>query len=107
MIHSLSNITGGGITENIVRSIPENHCAEIDLAKIKIKKVFKWIKGFGVDDKEMLKTFNCGVGFCLIIKENNFKKILKFFSKEYKPYKIGKVVFDKNRKINYLNNLKW
>ncbi|MAJ85751.1 MAG: phosphoribosylformylglycinamidine cyclo-ligase [Candidatus Pelagibacter sp.] len=107
LIHSLSNITGGGITENIVRSIPENHCAEIDLAKIKIKKVFKWIKGFGVDDKEMLKTFNCGVGFCLIIKENNFKKILKFFSKEYKPYKIGKVVFDKNRKINYLNNLKW
>ena len=48
----------------------------------------------------MLKTFNCGVGFCLIIKKN-LKKINKFFSKEYKPYVIGKIIRGKNKvKLN-------
>ena len=49
----------------------------------------------------MLKTFNCGVGFCLIINPKNIKKINKFFLKEYKPYIIGKI--SKNRKKVSLN----
>ena len=49
----------------------------------------------------MLKTFNCGVGFCLITESKNLKKIDKFFSKEYKPYVIGKISENKNlKKIN-------
>ena len=49
----------------------------------------------------MLKTFNCGVGFCIIIKKNNFNKVKKFFSKNYKPYVIGKIITGKNKiKIN-------
>jgi len=49
----------------------------------------------------MLKTFNCGVGFCLIIKPQNLKKINKFFSKEFKPYVIGKIISGKNKvKLN-------
>ena len=39
----------------------------------------------------MLKTFNCGVGFCLVINPKNMKKVIKFFPKEYKPYIIGKI----------------
>ena len=39
----------------------------------------------------MLKTFNCGVGFCLVVKRSNYKKIIKFFPKKYKPYVIGKI----------------
>ena len=53
----------------------------------------------GISEKEMLKTFNCGVGFCLIIERNNLKKINKFFSKKYKPYVIGKISEDKNKVI--------
>ena len=41
---------------------------------------------------EMLKTFNCGVGFCLIIDRGDLKKINKFFSKEFKPYVIGEEI---------------
>ena len=57
----------------------------------------------------MLKTFNCGVGFCLIINPKNFKKIKKFFTKEYKPYVIGKITTGKNKiklneKINWSQN---
>ena len=107
LINASANITGGGITENITRSIPQNLCAEIDLSKIKILKIFKWIKNFGVSDKEMLKTFNCGVGFCLILNEKKLKKITRFFKKDYKPYKIGKIVNNKIKKINYYNKLKW
>ena len=45
----------------------------------------------------MLKTFNCGVGFCIIVESKNFKKISSFFSKEYKPYVIGKILNGKNK----------
>ena len=67
----------------------------------KTKKIFKWLKQNNINDKEMLKTFNCGVGFCLIIKPQNLKKINKFFSKEFKPYVIGKIISGKNKvKLN-------
>ena len=42
-----------------------------------------------INDREMLKTFNCGVGFCLIVNKKNIKKIKNVFSKTYKPYSIG------------------
>ena len=49
----------------------------------------------------MLKTFNCGVGFCLIIKPQNLNKIRKFFTKEFKPYIIGKITAGKSKvKLN-------
>ena len=52
-------------------------------------------------DKEMIKTFNCGVGFCLIVNSKNLKKINKYFSKDFKPYEIGKIINGKkNVKLN-------
>ena len=106
LLHSAAHITGGGLIDNLTRSIPENLCLNIDLAKIKIKKIFKWIKSNNVSDQEMLKTFNCGVGFCLIVKKNNLNKIKKYFSKEYLPYEIGFISKNK-RKLNVYNKIKW
>ena len=57
-------------------------------------------------DKEMLKTFNCGVGFCIIIKSKNLKKVKKFFTKEYEPYVIGKIISGKN-KIKLNEKINW
>ena len=91
LINGCANITGGGISDNIKRVIPENLVAEINLSKIKTLKIFRWLKNQGVNDQEMLKTFNCGVGFCLIVKRSNYKKIIRFFPKKYKPYVIGKI----------------
>jgi len=62
------------------------------LGKIKTLKIFNWLKKNDISEKEMLKTFNCGVGFCLIAKPNDIKKIGKYFSKEFKPYVIGQIV---------------
>ena len=91
LINGCANITGGGLPDNIKRVIPEKLCAEIYLDKIKPLKIFKWLKDNGVNDKEMIKTFNCGVGFCLIVNSKKIKKINSYFSKEFKPYIIGKI----------------
>ena len=101
LINGCANITGGGLVDNIKRVIPENLIAEINLNNIRTSKIFKWLKKNGISDKEMLKTFNCGVGFCLIISPKNLKKVKKFFTKEFNPYVIGKISKGKNKfKLN-------
>ena len=101
LISGCANITGGGLADNVKRIIPDGMIANIDLNKIKTKKIFKWLRQNNIEDKEMLKTFNCGVGFCLIAKPKDLKKIKKFFTKEFKPYVIGKIISGKNKvKIN-------
>jgi phosphoribosylaminoimidazole synthetase len=99
LINGCANITGGGLSDNIKRIIPDKLSANINLGQIKTSKIFNWLKNNGISDKEMLKTFNCGVGFCLIIERKNLKKIDKFFSQKYKPYVIGKISEDKNKVI--------
>ena len=64
----------GGLPDNLKRVIPNGLCAEIDLNRIKVLKIFKWLKNQNISDQEMLKTFNCGVGFCLIIESKNLKE---------------------------------
>ena len=106
ILNGCANITGGGLKDNIKRVIPNNLCAEIDLSKIKILKIFKWLKNSGIDDNEMLKTFNCGVGFCLIINKKNLQKVKKCFSKQFQPYVIGKISRNSKRvKVN--GKIKW
>ena len=105
-INASAHITGGGLIENLLRSIPDNFSLQIDLSKIKVKSIFKWIKRKNISDNEMMRTFNCGVGFCLIVKKKNVEKIKKFFTKEYMPYEIGKISNGKKR-INLSNFLQW
>jgi len=101
LINGCANITGGGLGDNVKRIIPNGLTADIQLDKIKTKKIFKWLKKNNIDDKEMLKTFNCGVGFSLIINPKNLNKVKKVFSKDFKPYVIGKITAGKNKvKLN-------
>ena len=106
LINSCANITGGGLADNIKRVIPQGTTAEINLSKIKTKKIFSWLKSNNISDNEMLRTFNCGVGFCLIIDPKNLNKVKKFFTKEYKPYVIGKINLGKN-KIKFNEKINW
>ena len=82
LLNGCANITGGGLPDNLKRVIPNGLCAEIDLNRIKVLKIFKWLKNQNISDQEMLKTFNCGVGFCLIIESKNLRRIFEFFSKK-------------------------
>ena len=106
LINGCANITGGGIEENIKRVLPSNLCASIDLKKIKPKSIFKWIHKQGVKEKEMIKTFNCGVGFSIIINSKNLEKIKKYFSKDFKPYVIGKII-NKKKSVELNGKIKW
>ena len=78
LINAAAHITGGGLIENLLRSVPNNLTLNIDLSKIKIIKIFKWLKTKSISDQEMIRTFNCGVGFCLIVDKRNVKKLKKF-----------------------------
>ena len=106
ILNGCANITGGGLKDNIKRIVPKNLCAEIDLNKIKTLKIFKWLKKSGIVENEMLKTFNCGVGFCLVINPKNLNKVYKYFSKKFKPYVIGKI--SKNsKKVKLSGKINW
>jgi phosphoribosylformylglycinamidine cyclo-ligase len=66
-IKALAHITGGGLSENLPRVLPDGLAAHIDLAKWTAPAVFGWLKRAGnLDDEEMLRTFNCGVGLILV-----------------------------------------
>ena len=107
LISGCAHITGGGLQDNLSRIIPKNLGANIYLDKIKVIPVFKWIKNAGVDDMEMLKTFNCGIGFCLVTKKKNINKIKRYFKKGFKPYVIGHITKNKKNKILFNEKIKW
>jgi len=106
LINGCANITGGGLINNLIRVVPNDLCINLDLKKIKTTKIFKWIKNFNVKDSEMLNTFNCGVGFCLITKKRNIQKIKKTFSKKYQPYEVG-YISKNSSKFKTYGKLQW
>ena len=106
LINAAAHITGGGLVENLLRSIPNNLALNIDLSKVKILKIFKWLKSKKISDQEMIQTFNCGIGFCVIASRKNIEKIKKIFPRKYMPYEIGFISRNKN-KINFSKSLKW
>ena len=106
LLNGCANITGGGLADNLKRVIPDGLIADIDLSKVKTKKIFRWLKQNNIEDKEMLKTFNCGVGFCLIVKKKILNNIKKYFTEEFKPYVIGKIMSGKN-KIKLNGKIDW
>lgn len=108
VIHGMAHITGGGIEGNLSRVIPDGLCAKIDLSKIRLLNVFKYIRDNGnISDDEMLRTFNCGVGFNVVVSQKDKDTVMKHVRKYYDCYEIGnikkgerKVVFEK--KLNWL-----
>ena len=106
LINAAAHITGGGLVENLLRSIPDNLTLNVDLSKIRVLKIFNWLKKNNISDNEMLKTFNCGIGFCVIAPKKNIYRIKKVFSKKFKPYEIG-FVSKSHRKVNLSNKIKW
>ena len=92
-INSICHITGGGLTENLPRSIPNDLSIEIKKNSWEMPKVFKWLKQEGsISDNDMLRIFNCGIGLILIINKDDEEKISKEISRmNFKNYIIGNV----------------
>ncbi len=67
-VHGLAHITGGGLTENLPRVLPEGLGAKIDLDAWDLPPVFAWLRdSAGIAEAEMLKTFNCGIGLIAVV----------------------------------------
>jgi formyltetrahydrofolate-dependent phosphoribosylglycinamide formyltransferase len=75
LVHAMSHITGGGLLENLPRSLPKGLVAEIT-GHPPLPPVFAWMKqASGLDDREMLRTFNCGIGMVLIVKSDHVDRV--------------------------------
>jgi phosphoribosylformylglycinamidine cyclo-ligase len=76
-VHALAHITGGGLTENLPRVMPEGTCAKIDSNSWERPPIFKWLQEQGnVAEDEMYLTFNCGVGMVVCVDSNDADKTL-------------------------------
>ena len=106
-IKACAHITGGGLIDNLPRVLPSNLSAVIYAEEIRPLPIFHWLKETGnISTNEMLKTFNCGVGFCLISNKKNIKNIKKIFNKNYQPYQIGFISREKS-KVKTFGKLQW
>ena len=75
-IKALAHITGGGFPENIPRVLPKHLAAEIDLSAIAVPPVFSWLaQTGGVEMKEMLRTFNCGIGMIVVVSADDERAV--------------------------------
>lgn len=76
-IHAMAHITGGGLLENIPRVLPTGIQAVIDKHDVPFPEIFQWLQDNGnVEDEEMYRTFNCGVGMVLIVDDNEADAII-------------------------------
>ncbi|KKB78093.1 phosphoribosylformylglycinamidine cyclo-ligase [Devosia soli] len=77
-IKALAHITGGGFVDNIPRVLPDDLAADIDLAAVTVPPVFGWLSSVGgMSEREMLRTFNCGVGMLVAVATEDADKLVE------------------------------
>ncbi|KAL4626991.1 hypothetical protein ACB092_05G135500 [Castanea dentata] len=92
-IKGIAHITGGGFTDNIPRVFPKGLGAVIHNNSWEVPSVFKWIQEAGrIEDAEMRRTFNMGIGMVLVVSKEASYRILESGNGAYKAYRIGEVV---------------
>jgi len=109
-VKGLAHVTGGGISENLPRCLPDGLDAEIDLDCWTPPPVFAWLaKSAGIDSREMLRTFNCGVGLIAVTDLMSSGRIIDAFQESGdKAMRIGRLVKSEGEpKVVYRGAPKW
>ena len=104
-LHALAHITGGGITENVPRVLPENTVANVKLGSWPTQPLFDWLQEEGnISDDEMLKTFNCGIGMVMCVAKERVDAVLDVLKDSGESaFVIGDITkADGEPKVNYL-----
>ena len=103
-VHALAHITGGGITENLPRVLPENLHANIQLSAWRMPEIFSWLQEQGnVALEDMLVTFNCGIGMIVCIAAEDEATTLQILAEQGETaFTIGEIVAAASAaKVNY------
>jgi phosphoribosylformylglycinamidine cyclo-ligase len=107
-IDGLAHITGGGISENIIRVVPPGLGIEVDLSSWQWPEVFRWLQTHGgIDEQEMLRTFNCGIGMVLLVQEGTADVITQQLAETGETvYRLGRVVEQgqAEQRVNFLRS---
>ncbi len=92
-IKGMAHITGGGITENVPRILPENVVAQIDASAWQFPKLFEWLQKEGqVEQTEMYRTFNCGIGMVVVVSAEDAAKAEQLFAAQGETvYRLGMI----------------
>lgn len=104
-VHALAHITGGGITENVPRVLPENTVANVKPGSWPTQPLFDWLQEEGnISDDEMLKTFNCGIGMVMCVAKERVDAVLDVLKDSGESaFVIGDIAkADGEPKVNYL-----
>jgi phosphoribosylformylglycinamidine cyclo-ligase len=92
-VRGIAHITGGGLPENVARLLPKKTQAVIDINAWQIPAIFRMIRRLGkIDQDEMYKTFNMGIGMVLVVEAKDYDKIMRFLAKKKeKAYLLGEI----------------
>ena len=108
-VKAMAHITGGGFTENIPRVLPKGVGARLDLSQVTPPKVFGWLsKSGGVEQSEMLRTFNCGIGMIVVVsaeKANEVQSALEANGESVT--RMGSLIEDEKCEVTYEGTLTW
>lgn len=106
-IKGMVHVTGGGITDNLPRTLPDGLAVEVDLDAWSAPPIFKFLKETGdVPDPEMLRTFNCGMGYLVVVSADEEEKALDAFSQAMElPKVIGRIIPGEEGGVLYKGSL--
>ncbi len=97
-INGMAHITGGGLIENVPRTIPDGFCANIDKKKVEIHPIFRHDYFKKVTEDELWGTFNMGVGFIVIVKKEDAEKTIGILKENGEnAYEIGYISKGENK----------
>ena len=93
-VKGLAHITGGGLTENIPRILPETMCARLEASSWKRPAIFDWLKKHGhIDEAEMQRTFNCGIGMVVVVSQADAPAAIAALRSEgVEAFEVGAIV---------------
>ena len=108
-VKGLAHITGGGLVENLPRVLPKGTTAEIDLGAVPVPPVFGWLAREGpVEEAEMLRAFNCGVGMAVIVDEDGANAVTDILAEAGETaFRIGRIFPSEQAALRLTGSLNW
>ena len=102
-LHAMSHITGGGFTENLPRVLPETLAAKIDTQSWEMPELFQWLQKHGnIEQSEMYRTFNCGVGFVVVVPAEVAEQAITILNEAgEKAFRFGEIITRTNDAVVY------